>query len=142
MGEIRLEAIYPDPVAAVWQALTDPVELGHWLMENDFAPVVGHVFSFKTSPAPGFDGVVRCKVLEIEPERRLSYSWVGGGQETTVTWSLAPHGNGTAVTLVHSGFSGARGFIVQQILGSGWKSKLLKRLGEQAAAIQAQPRSR
>lgn len=74
MGEIRLEAIYPDPIGAVWEALTDPVELGHWLMENDFAPVVGHVFSFKTSPAPGFDGVVRCKVLEIEPERRLSRS--------------------------------------------------------------------
>jgi uncharacterized protein YndB with AHSA1/START domain len=138
MGEIRLEAIYPSPVGAVWQALTDPVELSNWLMPSDFLPRLGHEFTFRTDPAPGFDGIVRCRVLEIEPERRLSFSWAGGGVDTVVTWTLMPHGAGTALTLVHSGFAGVRGALVQKILASGWKSKLLKRLGDKAAALAGQ----
>ena len=43
--------------------------------------------------------------------------------------------------LVHSGFAGIQGAIIQKILASGWKSKILKALGNRAAAIQAQPRS-
>ena len=135
MSEIVLEAIYPSPVSAVWRALTDPAEISLWLMETDFAPVVGHAFTFRTRPRPGFDGIVRCKVLEIEPERRLSYSWLGGGIDTVVTWTLAPHGEGTAVKLVHAGFAGGRGMLVRTILASGWKSKILGRLGERAAAL-------
>jgi uncharacterized protein YndB with AHSA1/START domain len=135
MGEIVVETIYAAPVAAVWQALTDPAELAAWLMASDFAPVLGHSFTFRTEARPGFDGVVRCRVLELEPERRLSYSWAGGGIDTVVTWTLAPHGEGTAVKLVHSGFAGIKGLLVQNILASGWKSKLLRRLGEAAARL-------
>jgi len=135
MRDIHLEVIYPDPVGVVWEALTDPKLLADWLMQNDFRAEVGHAFSFVTEPAPGFDGVVRCKVLEIEPERRLRYSWVGGGQDTQVTWELEPHGRGTRVTLTHSGFSGIRGVLVRNILAAGWKSKILRRLGEVAAAL-------
>jgi uncharacterized protein YndB with AHSA1/START domain len=142
VSEIRFETIYPSPVAAVWQALTDPAELGIWLMESDFEPALGHAFTFRTEPRPGFDGVVHCRVLEIEPERRLSYSWAGGGIDTVVTWTLRPHGEGTAVELVHSGFAGIKGMLIQKILGSGWKSKILKALGERSATIHARPRRR
>src|SRR5947199_5704741 len=134
MHDIHLEAIYPDPIGVVWGALTDPELLADWLMQNDFRAELGHVFSFVTKPAPGFDGIVRCKVLEIEPERRRSYSWAGGGQDTVVTWVLEPHGKGTRVTLTHSGFSGVRGVLVRNLLASGWKSKILRRLGEVAAS--------
>ena len=72
MAEIKLSAIYPSPTKAVWQALTDPAEVKAWLMDSDFLPVLGHSFTFRTEPRPGFDGIVRCKVIEIEPERRLS----------------------------------------------------------------------
>jgi len=135
MSEIVFEAIYPSPLAAVWRALTDPAEIKVWLMESDFAPVLGHAFTFRTTPRPGFNGIVECKVLEIEPERRLSYSWVGGGIDTVVTWTLSPHGEGTAVKLVHSGFAGIQGMLVRTILASGWKSKILKALGEHSARL-------
>lgn len=135
MSEIVFEAIYPTSIAAVWRALTDPEEIRAWLMETDFAPVLGHGFTFRTDPRPGFDGTVRCRVLEIEPERRLSYSWVAGGIDTVVTWTLEPRGESTAVKLVHSGFAGIQGEIVRTILASGWKGKILRDLGARAAAL-------
>ncbi|HVW92306.1 MAG TPA: SRPBCC domain-containing protein [Devosia sp.] len=135
MADLRFEAIYPAPVAAVWRALTDPDEIAGWLMPNDFVPMVGHQFTFTTSPAPGFDGTVHCEVLEIEPERRLSYSWAGGGIDTVVAWELEPHGEGTALRLRHSGFHGPRGLIVRRILGAGWKSRVLPRLGSRVEAL-------
>jgi uncharacterized protein YndB with AHSA1/START domain len=58
MSELRLEATYPHPPERVWQAITDPRALEAWLMPNDFRPVVGHTFTFRTDPAPGFDGIV------------------------------------------------------------------------------------
>jgi uncharacterized protein YndB with AHSA1/START domain len=104
-------------------------------MPNDFKAVVGHNFSFTTDPRPGFDGVVRCEVMTVQPERRLAYTWVGGGIDTLVEWNLTPHGTGTSLTLVHTGFAGARGYLVSRILGSGWKSNVLKALGEHVARM-------
>jgi len=133
--DLKFEMIYPAPVAAVWRALTDPAELSEWLMPTDFQAVVGHKFKFTTDPRPGFDGIVRCEVVAVQPERRLSYTWVGGGIDTLVEWGLAPHGTGTSLTLLHSGFAGVRGYLVSRILGSGWKSKVLTALGEHSARI-------
>ena len=42
--------------AKVWRALTEPELLADWLMPNDIKPLVGHDFTFRTDPAPGFDG--------------------------------------------------------------------------------------
>jgi uncharacterized protein YndB with AHSA1/START domain len=78
MSELRLEATYPHPQERVWQAITDSRALAAWLMPNDFEPVVGHRFTFRTEPAPGFDGIVHCEVLRVEPPRLLSFTWKGG----------------------------------------------------------------
>jgi DNA-binding transcriptional ArsR family regulator len=43
-----------------------------WLMQNDFRPVVGHRFNFRTTPMPHWNGVVDCEVLVVEPHERLS----------------------------------------------------------------------
>ena len=91
----------------VWRALTDPVLLAEWLL-----PVVelklepGAAFAFKTQAHPGWDGTVKCRFLEIEAQKRLSYSWVVGDMEldTVVTFTLAPTASGTRLSLVQSGF--------------------------------------
>jgi uncharacterized protein YndB with AHSA1/START domain len=80
---------------------------------------------------------VHCEVLEVELERRLSYSWVGGGVKTQVSFTLEPHGAGTKLMLLHSGFAGARGVLVQKILSTGWRSMVLRRLGEHVEAMAA-----
>src|SRR5579871_6631661 len=90
---ISVEYDLPHPPAKVWRALTEPELLASWLMVNDIRPVVGHAFTFKAQPMPGWDGTVQCEVIEVEPERRLRYSWSGGAEdsrlESVVTWTLA-----------------------------------------------------
>jgi uncharacterized protein YndB with AHSA1/START domain len=97
------------PPDKVWRALTDPAQLAKWLL-----PVSGNLklepraaFTFKTDPFPGWDGTVQCRFLEIEPQRKLSYTWVAGGEldlNTVVTFTLTPTAVGTRVLLVQSGF--------------------------------------
>jgi uncharacterized protein YndB with AHSA1/START domain len=77
-ADIDLTIIYPHPIDQVWAALTSADALASWLMPNDFQPVVGHRFTFRTKPAPGFDGIVRCQVLELDPPRRIAWSQAGG----------------------------------------------------------------
>jgi uncharacterized protein YndB with AHSA1/START domain len=89
----------------VWRALTDPVLLTEWLL-----PVVGlklepgAAFTFKTQPYPGWDGIVNCRILEIEAHRKLSYTWVVGDMNTVVTFTLTPTASRTRLSLVQSGF--------------------------------------
>lgn len=85
--------------------------MAKWLMPNDFVPIVGHEFQFRTNPHPGldFDGIVRCKVLELVPFKKLSYSWKFGPDDNTlynslVDWTLTEKDNGTELLLIHNGF--------------------------------------
>jgi uncharacterized protein YndB with AHSA1/START domain len=123
---IQIEAFYPHPPERIWKALTDPEAIAVWLMPNDFKPVVGHKFQFKTRPRPGFDGTVHCEVLELDEPHRLSYTWAGGVLDTTVTFTLEPVPEGTRLTLEHSGFTGARGLMAWSIMNRGWRKKILK----------------
>ncbi len=120
-GSVRFTVIYPHSPERVWAALTDRDALEAWLMPNDFAPVVGHRFTFLTDPAPGFDGIVRCRVLTVEEPRRLAYSWRGGPIDTTVTFNLEPVEGGTRLTFEQSGFAGVVARSVGWMLGQGWK---------------------
>jgi uncharacterized protein YndB with AHSA1/START domain len=91
----------------VWRALTDPVLLSEWLLPVaglELEPGVS--FAFKREPMPGWDGTVNCRMLEIEPQRKLSYTWVVGEMEidTVVTFTLEPTRLGTRLSLVQSGF--------------------------------------
>jgi uncharacterized protein YndB with AHSA1/START domain len=91
----------------VWRALTDPALLAEWLL-----PVVGlklepgAAFAFEAQPQPGWDGLVNCRFLEIEADRKLSYTWAVGDMDidTVVTFTLAPTASGTRLSLVQSGF--------------------------------------
>jgi uncharacterized protein YndB with AHSA1/START domain len=116
--------IYPYPIERVWRALTDSEAMADWLMENDFKPEIGHRFQFHTKPAPGFDGIVDCEVLELQPPRRMAFSWKGGGIDTIATFTLEPVPEGTHLRLEHAGFSGMKATLVSFILGGGWKKIL------------------
>ncbi|MET0135121.1 MAG: SRPBCC domain-containing protein [Kibdelosporangium sp.] len=129
--DIHTDAFLPHPPERVWRALTDPALLAAWLMPNDFLPRVGHRFTFRTAPAPGFDGVVRCEVLDLRPLELLRISWAGGpGVDTTVTWRLVAEGRGTRLFLRHEGFdeTDPRQQAVWRLLDGGWRSHLARRL--------------
>jgi uncharacterized protein YndB with AHSA1/START domain len=93
----------------VWRALTQGRLIEQWLMTNDFQPVVGHRFNFRAAPAPGWNGVIDCEVLVVEPHARLAYSWGTMGMESVVTWTLTPTEGGTHLRMEQSGFPSEEG---------------------------------
>jgi uncharacterized protein YndB with AHSA1/START domain len=93
------------PPEKVWRALTDPELLAEWLLPAvDFELRTGAAFTFRAQPQPGWDGVVNCRLLEVEAPRELSYRWVVGDIDTVVTFTLTPTASGTRLSLVQSGF--------------------------------------
>ena len=99
-----IEREMPHPPDKIWRALTQGALIGEWLMKNDFQPAVGHRFSFRSTPVPGWDGVIDSEVLVIEPNSRLSYSWATMGTMSVVTWTLTPTKAGTHLRMEQSGF--------------------------------------
>ena len=61
----------------VWKYLTTSDLIAQWLMNNDFELVPGREFMFKSNPQPSmdFDGNVYCRILDIDPLKKLVYSW-------------------------------------------------------------------
>jgi uncharacterized protein YndB with AHSA1/START domain len=73
-------------------------------MDNDFHPVAGHRFNFRSTPMPNWNGVIDSEVLVIEPNKKLSYSWNALGLESVVVWTLVATSGGTLVRMEQSGF--------------------------------------
>ncbi|MBO0701150.1 MAG: SRPBCC domain-containing protein [Zavarzinella sp.] len=104
---ISFEFDLPHSPQKVWRALTDPVLLADWLL-----PVVdlklplepGAAFTLKTQPYPGWDGTVNCRILEVEAQRKISYTWAVPFLDTVVTFTLTPTATGTRLSIVQSGF--------------------------------------
>lgn len=144
--DIVIEDVLPYPPERVWKALTTSELIGQWLMPNDFEPLVGKQFTFKTRPIGDWDGVVQCEVLEVVPHRRLVYSWKGGADsndshpnygsrlDSVVSWTLQPEGNGTRLRMIHSGFRSPQNDFAYDAMSSGW-GRIMGRLGEIAAAL-------
>ena len=90
----------------VWRALTDPALLAEWLLPAvGFRLEPGAAFTFTAPPQPGWDGVVHCRLADIEPRRKLCYTWFVGDMDTVVTFTLTPTpSGGTRLSLVHAGF--------------------------------------
>jgi len=140
--DIAIEEILPHPIDAVWEALTDPVALAEWVMPVEgFAPVVGQRFRFRARPMPGWDGVIDCEVLTVEPPHRLVLRWQGSQMKnpTTVTWTLTATDAGTRLRIDHQGFDGLGGAVLRLMHRSGWRKMAGRRLGGVLRARQATP---
>lgn len=96
---VTVERKFTHAPEKVWRALTQPHLIEEWLMKNDFSLAEGHDFELQANW-----GTVRCRVLEIEQNRTLSYTWEGLGLESVVTWTLTPTENGTHVRMEQTGF--------------------------------------
>ncbi len=104
---VKRELAFPQSREEVWKALTDSESLAEWMHPNDFAPRVGHRFTFRVPPKPevNFEGlIVHCEVLVCNPPEALSFTWVAGDLNTRVDYRLETDGRGTKVFFEHSGF--------------------------------------
>jgi uncharacterized protein YndB with AHSA1/START domain len=128
-ADIDATVTYPHPIDRVWAALTSSEALAAWLMPNDFVPEVGHRFTFTTRPAPGFDGIVRCEVVELDPPTRMVWTWAGGNIDTTVIFTLESAGNGQTRLRMHQvGFHGLGAQLTRRILAGGYPRILGRQL--------------
>ena len=121
--DLRYTEVLPHPLARVWAAFTTADALRAWLMDSDFEPEVGRAFTFRCPPGPGIRGYVECRLLELDPMRRIVWSWLATdeGEPTTVTIEFEAVPNGTRVTLHHRGVSTRD---VQERTAAGWTMKL------------------
>lgn len=122
---IEVTITVPYRIGRVWDALTTPELLEKWWAPNDIEPVVGRSFDLDMG---GF-GAQRCTVLSVEPQKLLSYTFGEGMLDTAISWRLVPAGEGTELSLIHSGFDlttemGSRAY---QGMSAGWP-QVLERL--------------
>ncbi|HEX4533766.1 MAG TPA: SRPBCC domain-containing protein [Rhizomicrobium sp.] len=96
---VIIERDFAHPPEKLWRALTRPHLIEEWLMKNDFVPALDHRFQLR-----GDWGHADCKVLQIEPNKTLSYTWDAMGLESVVTFTLAPTATGTHLRVEQAGF--------------------------------------
>lgn len=94
---VIMEREFPHPPERIWRV--QPQLIQEWRMKNDFQLLIGHPFELR-----GDWGSVACKVLEIDSNRTLVYSWEANGLESVVTWTLVPSATGTSLCMEQSGF--------------------------------------
>ena len=93
------------PPEKIWRALTQPHLIEEWLMKSEFKPVVDHRFRFSADW-----GGVDCQVLEVEPHKKLTYTWNFKHEEaaynltSVVAWTLTPTRTGTHLRMEQVGF--------------------------------------
>ena len=140
--EIVVDEIFPHAVETIWKTLTSADLMAKWLgmTPTGFEPVVGNHFTYQTTPAGGWDGTIRCQILEVIPNERLRYSWKGGHEsnvgygaplDTIVTFTLEPVAGGTRLHAVHTGFVLPRNETAYRGMSEGWV-KVVGRLGAMA----------
>lgn len=140
--QIVVDEVFPHAAEVLWKTLTTAELMGQWLMvPTGFAPVEGARFTFQTTPAGAWDGVIHCEVLEVVPHERLVHTWVGGHDantgygsrlDTIITWSLARVEGGTRVRLTHAGFRTPRNDHAYRHMSEGWR-QVVRKVGELSA---------
>lgn len=136
--DIVVDEVFPHAPETIWNTLTSGTLMSRWMMvPTGFEPVEGNRFTFQTTPAGEWDGVIHCQVLEVLPNERFVYAWKGGHEgnagygsrlNTVVTWTLSRVDSGTRLRLVHSGFVTPRNDTAYKNMSEGWK-KVLRQIG-------------
>lgn len=136
--DIVVDEVFPHAPETIWKTLTSGALMSRWIMApTGFEPVEGNRFTFQTTPAGEWDGVIHCQVLEVLPNERFVYAWKGGHEgnagygsrlDTVVTWALSKVDNGTRLRLVHSGFMTPKNDTAFKNMSQGWK-KVLSQIG-------------
>lgn len=131
--EINQTWEYQQSPEEVWDYLTQSELLGLWLMKNNIKPEMGYEFEFRTNPIPSLnlDGIVYCKVVELVPFQKLTYTWKAGPGDgkftldTVVEWTLERMQAGTRLLLKQTGFTDKNASIFNSMT-IGWDRNMQK----------------
>jgi len=122
LQDIKQTLLFNAPIQKVWDAVSTAEGISAWFMPNDFQAVVGHEFHIQSpfGPSP-------CKVLEIDPPNKLTFSWDLDGW--FVSFILKEVGEKTEFTLIHGGWKepdyilpkpNMKSSIVRDNMAQGW----------------------
>ena len=149
---IHIVRFLPHSPEHVWRCLTEAELLGKWFMANNIEAVLGTEFTFTMAPQKGWDGVTHCRITELDPPRKIAYTYRGEASgekplacagidapaadkagkhlfmtlDTVLSFTLTPNGKGTRLDMTHSGYKGLKLVIVSLIMGMGWKKQMKK----------------
>ena len=124
---IITEQTFNSEIKKVWKAITDKDEMRNWYFDlREFKPETGFEFSFSGGPSEDNQYLHLCKVTEVIPEKKLTYSWRYDGYEgiSYVTFKLFPEGEKTKLKLTHSGletFPADNPDFAKKNFAAGWK---------------------
>lgn len=115
-------------MAQVWNHISTARSLSEWFMPNDLVAQLGYVFHLQSpfGPSP-------CTVLNVQPEKELSFSWDADGW--IVTFSLSSFNDLTVFTVTHGGWKNADDLlpkanqpqsIIRSFMSQGWAGMLQK----------------
>jgi uncharacterized protein YndB with AHSA1/START domain len=131
LQDITQTVVYNAPIEKVWNAVSTSEGIAAWFMPNDFQPEVGHEFHLQSpfGPSP-------CKVIQLEPPHRLSFTWDTDGW--IITFLLKEMEGKTEFTLIHGGWkqpdtilpkANEKASVIRDRMNHGW-IKIIERLGE------------
>ena len=102
---ITVERVFNASLSSVWKAITDENDMRQWYFTlPGFKAEIGYEFRFTGGPDDR-QYLHLCRITEVIPQRKLTYSWRYDGYEgsSLVTFELSEEGNKTRLKLTHSG---------------------------------------
>ncbi|MGE8203758.1 SRPBCC family protein [Heyndrickxia sp. NPDC080065] len=130
LQDIKQTVILEAPIQKVWETVSTSDGIASWFMPNDFQPEVGYEFHLQSpfGPSP-------CKVTELDPPHRLSFTWDTEGW--FATFILKDLGNKTEFTLIHGGWqhpdaivqkANQKSSVIRDTMEKGWIGIVQERL--------------
>jgi uncharacterized protein YndB with AHSA1/START domain len=121
----------------VWKAISDKNEMKKWYFDlAEFKPEVDFEFQFEGGTETN-KYLHLCKVTEVIPNKKLTYSWRYDGYEgnSFVTFELFEEGKQTKLKLTHSGLETfpANPDFAKHNFEAGWNHIIGKSLPEYLA---------
>src|SRR3984957_20379002 len=107
---LKIQRLLPGSIERVWEYLTTSELRRKWLAAGEMEMKVGATFELVwrndqlTNPPgqrpPGFgdERRMQSRITELEPPRKLAFTWEGSGD---VSFELEPKGNEVLLTVIH-----------------------------------------
>lgn len=131
-----IERTYNAPADKVWSAITEPAKMKVWYFDMvGFEPKIGCEFTFTGHNAAINKTYIHlCKIVALEPLKKLVYTWryEGFPGNSTVSFELFDEDGKTKLILTHEGIETFKGDIYPELAKEnfvgGWNSLIGKSL--------------
>lgn len=118
---LRIERRIAASIERVWTCLTTPDLIADWFFAVDFRPEIGHRFRIQGEPVTGWRGWTEVEVLELEPPRRMLWSFdcTAEAAPSRVLFELEQREDHVRLILTHEGFVPPE---TRHLLDQGWST--------------------